>query len=198
VCEFVARYPDQRDALAVAAAAVQLGRVSVTELLVEAYEGPARGRPRLLRVIKALQAGIRSAPEEDFRQLVLRSRRLPEPLWNCLLQMPDGRRFSPDALFVDAALIHETNGRRYHAPDEAGEDRFEDMQRRADLLTTEGFTILQNSPARIRAEGRVVIGEVERCYARDAGCGLPSGVIILRAGPPGTPSNVTLLGRSAS
>lgn len=197
VCEFVARYPDAREGLAVAAAAVQLRRTGVTDLLEEAWSGPARGRPRLLRAIDPLQAGIRSVGENDFRELVLRRPDLPEPLWNCLIRLPDGRCFSPDALFIEAALIHEVNGRESHSEEEAGPDEFTDMHRRADGLITAGFTVLGNAPRRIRTEGGAVINEVVHCYERDKGRGLPPGVVILRAGPPGTPSNVTLLGQSA-
>jgi hypothetical protein len=194
VCEFVLRHPDQRDGIAVAAAAVQLGRVTLAELLEEARLGPARGRPRLLRVIASLQAGVRSAPEADFRDLVLRSRFLSEPLWNCLLLLPDGRKISPDALWVDSGLVHEVNGRRYHWGERAGEDAFDSMQRRSDALVTAGLTVLHNSPKRIRTDGSAVIREVITCAKREAGKGLPPGVVILRAGPPGTPQRCDIAG----
>jgi hypothetical protein len=191
VAEFVLRHTDDRDGLAVAAAAVQRGKVAVWQLLEELQHAPARGRPRLRRVLEAVEAGILSAPEGDFRDLVLASKTLPEPNWNWLLQLPSGLRISPDALWLVAGLVHETNGRRFHAPDDAGEDVFEDMQRRHDALVTAGFTVLHNTPRRISADGRAVITEVESCFARDYGRGLPPGVVILRAGPPGSPSNVT-------
>ena len=117
---------------------------------------------------------------------MIASRVLPAPLWNCLLELPNGQRISPDARFADAGLIHKTNGRKFHSPEEAGESVFEDMQRRHDALTAAGLTVLHNSPRRISIESQAVIGQVETCYVRDAGRGLPSGVIILRAGPPGT------------
>jgi hypothetical protein len=198
LCEFMARHPDERESLAVAAAAVQLGRTTVERLANEIELGPARGRPRALRVLAPLQLGVRSAPEDDFRQLVGRSRVLPTPLWNPLLQLPDGSILSPDALFVDAALVHETNGRQYHAPEEAGEDVFEDMQRRHDRLVAAGFTVLHNSPRRLQREGDEVLGEVEACHARAVGHGLPLGVSIVRSGPGGIPRNVTSHGKLAS
>jgi hypothetical protein len=151
-----------------------------------------------MRVIEALEAGIRSAPEEDFRRIVQRRRDLPEPLWNCLLRLPDGRKICPDALFVDAAVIHETNGRMYHASEAAGPDAFEDMQRRSDALVAAGFTVLHNSPHRIQHESRAVLAELVRCYQRNAGRGLPAGVVMLRTGPPGAPCDVTLPGQFAS
>ena len=140
LCEFVARYPDERGSLAVAASVVQLGRASVSQIVEETWRGPARGRPRLLRMIESLDAGVRSCPEDDFRRLVARSRVLPPALFNPRLVLPSGRHVSPDALFVDSAVVHETNGRDIHA----GFDEFEDMQRRHDELTAAGLTVLHN------------------------------------------------------
>jgi hypothetical protein len=149
MCDLALREADERSSLAVAAAAVQLGRVSVSALADEAKRAAARGRPRLLRVLDALASGVRSAPEQDFRALVQSSRILPEPLWNPTLQLPDGRRVSPDALFVDAGLVHETNGRAFHAAD----DLFEDMQRRNDALVTAGRASPEQSGFAYRNRG---------------------------------------------
>jgi hypothetical protein len=183
LCEFAARHDSERDSLAVVAAAVQQGRVRLGSLLEEAYAGQARGRPRLLRVLAPIEAGVRSAPEADFRALVARSRVLPTPLWNCLIELPDGTVVSPDALFEDAALIHEVNGRQFHAPDEAGEDLFEAMQRRHDLLAASGLSALHNSPRRVRRDGDCVLREMEEVYLRRAGRGMPAGIKILRTAP---------------
>jgi hypothetical protein len=179
LCDLALRNPDERGSLAAVAAAVQRGRVTVDALTQEAARAAARGRPRLRRVLEAVGSGIRSAPEDDFRQIVRSSRILPEPLWNPLLRLPDGRECSPDALFEDAGLVHETNGREFHA----GADTFEDMQRRNDWLVAAGLTVLHNAPRRLRAEQTVVRSETERCYVRLRGSGLPPGVVILRRGP---------------
>jgi hypothetical protein len=179
LADFVLRSSDARSALAVASAAVQRGLVDLSKLGEEAARGPARGRPRLNRVLTKLERGVRSLPEDDFRELVRRSRVLPEPLWNCLLRLPDGQLVSPDALFEDAGLVHETNGRKYHAD----EDPFEDMQRRSDGMVTADLVVLHNSPRRQSREGRAVIAELETCYLRHKGRGMPSGVEIIRRGP---------------
>ena len=183
LCEFGARHESERDSLAVLAGAVQQGRVRLADLVEEAHAGQARGRPRLLRALAPLEAGVRSAPEADFRALVTRSRLLPPPLWNSLIELPDGRRFSPDALFEDAAVVHEVNGRQFHAPDEAGEDVFDAMQRRSDALVAAGFVVLHNAPRRLREEPRQVVREVEAAYRQHAGRGMPRGVKLLRTGP---------------
>jgi hypothetical protein len=179
LADFVLRQTDDREALAVASAAVQRGLVDLAGLAEEAARGSARGRPRLVRVLAKLERGVRSLPEDDFRELVRRSRILPEPLWNCLLRLPDGELVSPDALWEDAGLVHETNGRKYHAAD----DPFEDMQRRNDSMVTADLVVLHNSPRRQSREGRAVIAELETCYLRNKGRGLPPGVEIVRRGP---------------
>jgi hypothetical protein len=189
LCEFGARHDDERESLAVVAAAVQRRRLPLATFIEEIERGPNRGRPRLVRIAQKLGAGVLSAPESDFRDLVMRSKGLPEPLWNPLIRLPNGREFSPDALFVDAGLVHETNGRRYHSgadPLVSPVDTFEDMQRRNDALVAAGFVVLHNSPHRIRTESSAVMAEVEECYVRHSGRGLPPGVVILRSGPPET------------
>jgi hypothetical protein len=182
LCEFAARHPNERDSLAVVAAAVQQRRVALTAIHSEILAGPSRGRQRLLRIEKSLAAGVRSAPEDDFRRLALTSSIVPEPEWNALIELPSGERISPDAMIAEAALIHETNGREFHSAEKAGEDAFEDMQRRADVLVVAGFTVLQNTPRRIAKEGPTVLGEFESCYLRNQGRGLPPGVKIIRRG----------------
>jgi hypothetical protein len=126
--------------------------------------------------------------------LVRRSRLLPEPLWNATIVLPDGRKFMPDALWTDAALIHEVNGKRYHSAEEAGNARFEGMHRRSAGLTTEGFTVLGSAPASLGKEAPMILAELERCYLRDRGRGLPPGVKLLLPGPADPQSNVTLVG----
>lgn len=174
LCEFGLRYSDERTLLAVASAAVQAGKVTLSQIIDEAWHGPARGRPRLLRLIEALEAGVRSTPEEDVRKIIANSDVLPSPLYNPWLTLPDGQRLSPDTLFDDAGLIHETNGRDVHA----GLDDFEQMQRRHDVLTACGFTVLHNSPRRIREHPAAVCAELESCYRQLRGRGMPAGVIV--------------------
>ncbi len=176
LAEFVLRHGDAREALAVSAAAVQRGLVGLEALGVEAVEGPSRGRPRLVRVIERLGSGVRSLPEDDVRVLIRSSRILPTPLWNSLLRLPSGQLVSPDALFEDAGVVHETNGRKYHE----AEDLFEDMQRRNDAMVVAGLVVLHNSPRRIAREPRAVLAELEACYRRHAGQGLPPGVEVVR------------------
>jgi len=175
LCEFILRWPDERTSLAVAASVVQLGKASLDQLLDEAKRGPARGRPRLVRVLGALRTGVLSVPEDDFRRLVSGSDVLPAPLFNARLVLGSGKTVMADALFMDSGLIHETNGRDVHA----GPIEFDEMQRRHDLLTAAGFTVLHNTPRRLRDHGAQVLAEVEGCHARLSGRGLPAGAKLL-------------------
>ena len=127
-------------------------------------------------VLAELGTGVASLPENDFRRLVEASSTLPTPLYNCLLRLPCGRLVSPDALFDEAGLVHETNGRSAHER----EDLFGDMQERHDAMTAAGLTVLHNPPQRLVTRGREAIAEVERCYERLAGRGMTAGVQILR------------------
>lgn len=178
--DFALRYDDDRTVRAVLASAVQRRQVSLDQLDRELKIAPARGRPRLVRVLEELHAGIRSAPEGDVRALVATSTILPTPLYNCLLRLPSGRKISPDLLLEEAALVHETNGRQPHFEDE---DLFDSMQERHDVMTVAGLTVLHNSPRLVQTQGPRILADLEACYLRDQGKGLPPGVVILRRTP---------------
>jgi hypothetical protein len=156
--------------------AIQRRLVTPAELLAAHALGSPRGAQLTGRALEHVLAGVHSAPEADARVILEASDVLPRPIYNCLMRLPSGRLISPDALIVDAGLVHETNGRQAHAR----QDLFEDMQERHDAMTAAGLTVLHNSPARLRRCGPDVLVEVETCYRRLAGRGLPPGVELVR------------------
>jgi hypothetical protein len=176
--DFASRTRDRRAATAVFADAVQRRIASLDRLEAAAALATRRSRKCPQTVVVDLRAGIRSAPEQDFRDIAMRAH-APMPLFNPLIELPTGRRISPDALIEDCGLIHETNGRTAHAE----EDLFESMQERHDALTTAGFTVLHNSPRRLWTDSALVRTEWEQCACRLTGKGMPPGVVILRRGP---------------
>lgn len=177
LAEFAARIGDERAACAVLADAVQR-RIARTEDVVEELKHvTGRGAGVARRVGSWIALGARSAAEVDFLALCRASLVLPAPLVNPVLELPTGRVVIPDALFVDAGLVHETNGREHHA----AEDRFDDMQARHGAMTASGLTVLHSSPRQLRLQGQRVVHEVEQCYLRDRGRGLPRGVRLVRA-----------------
>lgn len=166
-----------RRVLAMLSDAVQRNVTTPDELL----RAHLRGSPRNARLtdlaLRHIRAGTQSAPEAGFRQLATASLVVPPLLYNALLRLPDGQTVSPDALALDAGLVHETNGRESHAR----ADLFDDMQARHDAMTAAGLVVLHNTPARIDRHGRQVLAEFERCYERLAGRGLPPGVVLIRS-----------------
>jgi hypothetical protein len=125
--------------------------------------------------LQSIGAGVRSAPEGDFRQLAEASTVLPSLAYNVLLRLPSGRLISPDAVALDAGLVHETNGRSSHRR----EDLFDDMQERHDAMTEADLIVMHNSPRRLWLDGRRAIAQFERVYLRHAGRGLPPGVSVV-------------------
>ena len=164
-----------RRVLAILSEAVQRRVVTPDDLLRAHVQGPPRNAKPTARALEQLRAGVQSAPEGEFRLLAEASRVLPPLLYNRRLRLPSGAIVVPDALALDAGLVHETNGRRAHARD----DLFEDMQVRHEAMTTAGLTVLHTSPQRLRRNGREVLVGFERCYARLRGNGLPRGVVLL-------------------
>jgi hypothetical protein len=180
--ELAARICDRRCATAVIADAVQR-KIAVPErLLVELPHLTVRGAAVARAAVSdVLGLGARSAPEVDFLGMCAGVPELPAPLVNPLLELPSGVRVSPDALFYDAAVVHETNGRGPHGD----EDQFESMQLRHDTMTEAGLIVLHNSPRALLRDSDRVMREVLTCVRRHAGRGLPPGVVLLREGPPG-------------
>ena len=169
------RVRNERDVLAAFSEAVQR-RVVTPQLLIVSHEiAGRRGAGAADAALLDIQAGVRSAPEGDFRHLALGGRILPPLLYNRKLRLPTGRIVIPDALAEDAALVHETNGRKPHER----EDLFDGMQERHDALTEAGLTALHSSPRRLRIAGAEAIAQFERCYLRLRGRGLPPGVTLL-------------------
>jgi hypothetical protein len=169
------RRKSDRAVLALLSDAVQRNVTSYAELTRAHIQGSPRSARRTDDMLAHVGAGVRSAPEGDFRRLAEASTVLPPLLYNRRLRLPSGRIIRPDALAPNAGLAHETNGRSAHNRD----DLFEDMQERHDAMTEAGLTVLHNTPRRIWLRGREVIAQFERVYAREAGRGMPVDVELL-------------------
>jgi hypothetical protein len=166
----------ERAAIAVLARGLQSGGVSLAALQLARTNIGDKGCGRLDAALLAVATGVRSPAEHDWARLIRSSRVLPEPLWNVWIDLGDGGPpVCLDALWPDAALAHEVNGRAYHAWGLA----FDDMQRRHDRLTASGIVVMHNPPSRFRREGPAALAELERAFIRYAGRGLPPGVRLL-------------------
>ena len=161
--------------LAAFSEAIRRRMVTHDELVSAHLLGPPRHLAHAAAALEDTADGVWSVAEGWFRRLAIACADLPSLLYNRRLRLPNGRIIVPDALAVDAGLVHETNGRGPHER----EDLFESMQERHDAMTTAGLTVLHNSPRRIRNRGQTVISEFASCYLSRAGVGLPPGVLLL-------------------
>jgi hypothetical protein len=186
-------YVDAPTALVVAARNARSPRAAISVLSRGLQEGivntndlrSARERlgDKLCRPVDAalvaVDVGVRSPAEEDARRLLMTSRVLPQIGWNQWLDLGDGRYpVCVDALIEDAGLVHEINGKRYHAWDKS----FEDMHARHERIGATGLVVIPSTPLRIRRSGPQVLDNVERTYGFHAGRGMPPGVRLI--GPP--------------
>jgi len=169
---------DERSILAALSEAVQRRITTPAELMRANVQGPPKGTRLAAEMLRYIGAGVQSPREADFLDLVAASSVLPTPVCNALLRLRCGRLISPDAWFVDAAVIHETNGRKAHQR----EDLFDDMQERHDALTDSEFVAFHSSPLRLARRGPIVVAQLERAVVRRAGFGLPPGVEIVSMG----------------
>lgn len=138
---------------------VQRRRSSVTALRAEVAAAPRRGGALARLAMKDIDAGCRSAPECELRDLVHTSRTLPEPRWNQAL--PGQRGIYPDACWPQARLVVEVDSRSWHGFGDAPRRTEERRARYAAL----GWRVLPVSPARLRREPRAVRREIEEAYA---------------------------------
>jgi hypothetical protein len=81
-----------------------------------------------------------------------------------------------DALWDDAALVGEINGRSYHAWGE----QFEDMHRRTARLTAAGLVALLVTPRQLSRHAATTLQQFEQTFQANAGRGMPLGVRIIR------------------
>lgn len=145
----------ESDVRAVVAGAVQRRRCTIGQLLEELAHGPMRQSARFRAVLAEVSDGIRSAPEGDLRDLILKSG-LPMPLFNPSLYLNGKFLASPDAWWPQAGVIAEVDSRRWHA---LPEDWSRTMARSAELGAA-GLIVLHFSPHQIRTEPGQVLRKI--------------------------------------
>lgn len=169
----------ERAAIAVLSRALQTELATVASLLHARERLGDKWCRRTDAALLTVGVGLRSPAERDNRTLVMSSRVLPEPLWNQWLDLGDGGPpVCVDALWADAALVEEVNGKRYHAWGQ----QFEDTESRRGRLVTAGLVVQGATPRQIRSDGPRLLDRLERTYVANRGRGLPDGVT--RLSPP--------------
>ena len=150
-----------RDVRAVVADAVQRGRCTVAELAGELGEGPIRGSATFRSVLTEVTEGIRSTAEGDLRGLI-RTARLPMPLFNASLYVGDTFLARPDAWWPEPGVAVEVDSREWHL----GPEDWDRTRVRHDLMCAAGIFPLHFSPRQIRREPAEVVRMIKDALDR--------------------------------
>jgi hypothetical protein len=161
VADTVRQLTDVRDVRAVVADAVQLGQCTVSQLAEELRIGPVKGSAVFRSVLAEVAAGIRSTAEGDLRDVV-RTARLPMPLFNPSLYDGDLFLGKPDAWWPDAGVAGEVDSRAWHLSPED----WDRTRRRHDRMAAAGIIVLHFSPRELRREPAKVAELIEGALKR--------------------------------
>jgi hypothetical protein len=151
VADTVRLLSDLRDVRAVVADAVQLGRCSLGELAGELSGGPVRGSALFRSALAEVADGVRSTAEADLRDLI-KTARLPAPLFNPSLFLDDAFLAKPDAWWPRAGVAAEADSRAWHLSPED----WDRTRHRHDLMGAAGIISLHFSPRDIRTKPAMV------------------------------------------
>ncbi|MEO8328535.1 MAG: hypothetical protein ABI586_00895 [Candidatus Nanopelagicales bacterium] len=154
------RLTSRRDTRAILLEAVQRGMTTPSELAVELRRAQRRGTALLGEALADARSGVRSAPEAEVRDFVLRTT-LPEPLWNPQILLPDGSFLAEvDGLIQESMVAIEVDSRNHHAEGQAWDDT---LDRHSDL-TVAGLIVVHIVPARFRANPTKCIQRIIRAH----------------------------------
>jgi hypothetical protein len=143
------------DVRALVAHAIQRHQCTIADLKAELAGGPMRDSARLRLVLAEVADGIRSAPEGDLRDLIVKSG-LPMPMFNPSLFL-DGKFLArPDAWWPRSGVASEVDSRQWHWPVE----RWEATMARDACLGAAGIVVLHFSPRQLRAEPQQVVQRI--------------------------------------
>lgn len=142
---------------AVVASAVQEGKCTVRQLILELRAGPNQGSGPLRAALAEVADGIGSIAEGDLRKLI-KAGRLPRPLWNPRLYAGEAFLAKPDAWWPDAGVACEVDSREWHLSPEG----WERTQRRHARMSAHGIIVLHYAPRRIRTDAAGVLDELRR------------------------------------
>ena len=167
---------NEKAAIAMLSRGLQTGLTTTIELQAAREMLGTKWCKPLDAALVALDIGLRSPSEKLFRDLAMTSKILPEPVWNQWLDLGDGGwPVCADGLWKEAAMLHEINGRAYHA----WAEQFESTSARMERVAAAGLMPTQSTPLRLYREGHVILANLERTYGLYVGRGMPANVRLI-------------------
>lgn len=145
---------EPRDVRAMVADAVQRRICTITQLAAESRAGSPRGSGALCAALEEVVDGVASVTEGDLRKLI-KSGRLPEPLYNPQLYVGDEFIAQPDVWWRDAGVAGEVDSREWHL----SPAQWERTMARHASMSAAGIIVIHVTPRRIRIEGAKVLAE---------------------------------------
>jgi hypothetical protein len=143
------------DVRALVTEAIRRHQCTIAELNAELAEGPTHDSARLRAVVAEVAEGIRSAPEGDLRDLIVKSG-LPMPMFNPSLFLDGKFLAKPDAWWPRFSVAAEVDSRQWHEPVE----RWEATMARDAVLGAAGIIALHFSPRQLRTEPQQVVQRI--------------------------------------
>lgn len=155
VADTVRGHIDLKDVRALVASAVQQRRCTVGQLIAELRDGPTQGSTMLRAAIEEVADGVASAAEGDMRKLV-KSGRLPEPLYNPRLYVGSEFLAQPDLYWREAGVAGEVDSREWHLSPGLWARTLERHAR----MSAQGIIVMPFTPRRVRTDGPKVLAEL--------------------------------------
>jgi hypothetical protein len=156
------RLTDRRLTRAIVLDAVNRNLTDVESLQHELRRAQRRGTALLRDALGDAAAGVRSAPEAEFRDLA-RQLPIPEPLWNPIVLRSDGTFLAmPDALIEESMVAIELDSKEFHSEGEA----WSSTLTRGSEMTASGLIVLHVVPNHMRRNPRLVTDQVMRSHAQ--------------------------------
>lgn len=151
---------DLREVRALVADAVQNNHCAIGQLADELRVCGTPNGALLRKVIAEAADGVRSAPEAELRDLIVKAQ-MPMPLFNPRLYRPNGDFIAcPDAWWPDAGVAIEIDSRQWHlSPD----DWERTMTRHSDLGQY-GIVTLHATPHQLRTNPAPFLRQAANAY----------------------------------
>jgi hypothetical protein len=167
---------DLREVRALVGDAVQNRHCAIAQLADELRAGGTPNGALLRKVIAESADGVRSAPEAELRDLIIKAR-MPMPLFNARLYGPNGKFIAcPDAWWPEAGVAIEIDSKRWHL---APADWERTMARHSDLGQY-GIVTLHATPHQLRTDPVPFMRKAANAY--EAGRARPRlNILTLRA-----------------